>query len=42
MMWIRFIPIVFFSATAVSLFAFQSVEIGHAVWDLIFSKSQIK
>ncbi|GIN40446.1 MULTISPECIES: hypothetical protein [Heyndrickxia] len=41
-MWIRFIPIVFFSATAIMLFAFQSVEIVHAVMDLIFSKTRIK
>ncbi|MGE6259612.1 hypothetical protein ACQKCU_17270 [Heyndrickxia sporothermodurans] len=42
MMWLRFIPIIFFSVTGLSLFAFQSVEIAHAIMDLIFNKTQIK
>ncbi|WP_281397315.1 hypothetical protein [Heyndrickxia vini] len=42
MMWVRFIPIVFFSMTAITLFAFQSIEIVHAALDLILSKSRLK
>ncbi|WP_268877621.1 hypothetical protein [Heyndrickxia camelliae] len=41
-MWIRFIPVVFFSMTALSLVAFQSIEIVHAFIDFISSKSNIK
>ncbi|MGV3463773.1 MAG: hypothetical protein ACO1OT_00585 [Heyndrickxia sp.] len=41
-MWIRFIPIIFFSMTALSLVAFQSIEIVHAFFDFISSKSNIK
>jgi len=41
-MWVRFIPIVFFSMTALSLVAFQSIEIVHAFIDFISSKSNIK
>jgi hypothetical protein len=41
-MWVRFIPIVFFSLTAVSLVAFQSIEIVHAFINIITSKTNIK
>ncbi|WP_256218424.1 hypothetical protein [Bacillus sp. MUM 116] len=34
-MWIRLIPIIFFSLSALSLLTFQSVEIVHAFFDLI-------
>ncbi len=35
MHWVRFIPIIFFSATALSLFSFQAVEIIGAIQELI-------
>jgi hypothetical protein len=35
MHWFRFIPIFFFSATALSLFSFQAVEIIGAIQELI-------
>ncbi|WP_283249422.1 hypothetical protein [Bacillus sp. FJAT-49736] len=41
-MWVRFIPIVFFSFTALSLVAFQSIEIVHAFIDYISAKTNIK
>lgn len=41
-MWIRFIPILFFSFTAISLMAFQGIEIFHALSDFIFQKSKLK
>ncbi|SCB81084.1 hypothetical protein GA0061094_0660 [[Bacillus] enclensis] len=37
MMFIRFIPILFFSITALTLFTFQGIEIFHAFYDF-FSK----
>ncbi|WP_268877625.1 hypothetical protein [Heyndrickxia camelliae] len=40
-MWIRLIPIVFFSMTALSLIAFQSLEIIHAFFDFITHKTDI-
>ncbi|RDI43168.1 hypothetical protein [Falsibacillus pallidus] len=42
MFWIRLIPIAFFSLSAISLLAFQSIEIVHAITDLIFQKSRLK
>ncbi|MBM7584145.1 hypothetical protein JOC86_000682 [Bacillus pakistanensis] len=41
-MWLRFIPIVFFSLTALSLFTFQSIEIFQAFSDLFFHKDKLK
>lgn len=41
-MWIRFIPVLFFSLTAISLFAYQGVEIIHAIQDFIFDKNRLK
>ncbi|MDP4084900.1 MAG: hypothetical protein Q8934_09825 [Bacillota bacterium] len=41
-MWIRVIPIVFFSLTALSLITFQSLEIVHAFFDIISNNSNIK
>jgi len=38
-MWIRLIPIVFFSLTALSLLTFQSIEIVHAFFDVISNHS---
>lgn len=38
-MWIRLIPILFFSLSALSLLAFQSVEIVHSFIDLISNSS---
>jgi hypothetical protein len=38
-MWIRLIPIVFFSVTALSLFTFQGFEMVHAFFDLIFNNT---
>ncbi|MBA2870529.1 hypothetical protein HNQ85_000787 [Anoxybacillus calidus] len=35
MNWVRFIPIIFFSATALSLFSFQTVEIIGAIQEMI-------
>jgi hypothetical protein len=35
MHWIRFIPIFFFSATALSLFSFQVIEIIASIQELI-------
>ncbi|WP_267900809.1 hypothetical protein [Falsibacillus albus] len=42
MFWLRLIPIAFFGLSAISLIAFQSVEIIHAFTDLIFQKSRLK
>ena len=41
-MWIRLIPIFFFSATAVILMAYQGIEISQALYDFIFQKSKLK
>jgi hypothetical protein len=38
-MWIRLIPIVFFSLSALSLLTFQSLEIVHSFLDLISTNS---
>ncbi|WP_285292064.1 hypothetical protein [Bacillus sp. ISL-18] len=38
-MWIRLIPIIFFSVTALSLLTFQSLEIIHAFFDLFSNNS---
>lgn len=38
-MWIRLIPIIFFSISALSLLTFQSLEIVHAILDLISNGS---
>jgi hypothetical protein len=38
-MWIRLIPIVFFSLSALSLLTFQSLEIVHSFLDLISNNS---
>jgi hypothetical protein len=38
-MWIRFIPIIFFSISALSLMTFQSLEIVHAFFDFISNNS---
>ncbi|MEW4283480.1 hypothetical protein [Priestia koreensis] len=36
--WIRLVPVAFFSITALSLIAFQSVEIVHAFLNLFSHK----
>jgi hypothetical protein len=41
-MWIRIIPILFFSFTAITLMTYQGIEIFQALNDFIFSKSKIK
>lgn len=38
-MWIRLIPIIFFSITALSLLTFQSLEIVHAFFDYFTNQS---
>ena len=40
-MWIRLIPIMLFSVTALSLLVFQSVEIVHAFFDLFSNHSDM-
>ncbi|MGG1690471.1 hypothetical protein [Heyndrickxia ginsengihumi] len=43
MLWlIRFIPVAFFSLTALSLVTFQSLEIVHAFFDIISNKTDVK
>ncbi|PFG06126.1 hypothetical protein B0G93_105112 [Bacillus sp. V-88] len=41
-MWIRIIPILFFSFTALTLMTYQGIEIFHALNDFIFNKSKLK
>ncbi|KPL59926.1 hypothetical protein [Rossellomorea vietnamensis] len=41
-MWIRIIPILFFSFTAITLMTYQGIEIFHALNDFIFNKSKLK
>ncbi|WP_256238267.1 hypothetical protein [Bacillus sp. EB600] len=41
-MWIRLVIIGFFSLTALSLMSFQSIEIVHAIMNLIHHKNQLK
>jgi hypothetical protein len=38
MMWLRFVPLVFFSAAALSIALFQSVEVTQAFIDMFFHK----
>lgn len=38
MMWLRFVPLVFFSMTALSLVVFQSIEVTQAFIDAFFHK----
>lgn len=40
-MWIRLIPIVFFSLSALSLLTFQSLEIVHSFLDLISNSNKL-
>lgn len=38
MFWLRLIPVVCFSFTAISLFAYQGIEIFHALTDFFNTK----
>ncbi|WP_268877746.1 hypothetical protein [Priestia abyssalis] len=38
MMWLRFVPLAFFSITALSLAVFQSIEITQAFIDMFFHR----
>lgn len=38
MIWLRFIPVVLFSLTALSLFTYQGIEIIHAFTDYFDKK----